>query len=470
NQLQSAAMGEGWSDFWAMAFTQRPGDLPMDAYPLGTYDLGQDNGPDKGIRRYPYSFDYSIDALNYGDYTNSREAHSAGEIWASALWDLNWILTDKYGYSPDLYNGGGGNNLTLKLVTEALKLQPSNPTFLNGRDAILAADFALTGGANQKEIWTAFARRGMGVSASDGGSVNALSVTAAFDTPYGDIIGNNAADARVTKNFSDTAASIEFNGDQDFFQIQVEAGKQYTFRTVSGTLNDTQLTLLDSDGSTVIKSNDDALPLHSSEILWTATATKTVYLKANAGPTHATDTGTYELQVFGSAAPVLGTSPTTAIYEANGPAVALDPTGFTVTDVDNVNFARGVLTFKITSNATNFDRLEIINNGTGTNQIGLDVNKITYGGVVIGVIQGSSTDKTVFLNGNATPAGVQELLRNITFRTVTGTPNTGRRSIQIQLNDGTGALSNVIVKNVGITLPSNSLASSDVDAVFAAGV
>lgn len=137
------------------------------------------------------------------------------------------------------------------------------------------------------------------------------------------------------------------------------------------------------------------LPLHSSEI-WTATATKTVYLKANAGtpPTPA------PMNCRSSVCrPRPRHIPHHGDYEANGPAVALDPTGFTVTDVDNVNFARGVLTFKITSNATNFDRLEIINSGTGTNQIGLHVYKITYGGVVIGVIQGSSTDKTVFLNG-----------------------------------------------------------------------
>lgn len=209
----------------------------------------------------PDSFDYSIDALNYGDYTNSREAHNAGEIWASALWDLNWILIDKYGYSSDLYYGGGGNNLTLKLVTEALKLQPSelHPPERSRRHPgrRLRPHGGCQPAGNLDRLRPP--RHGSS-SASDGGSVNALSVTAAFDTPYGDIIGNDAADARVTKNFSDTAASIEFNGDQDFFQIQVEAGKQYTFRTVSGTLNDTQLTLLDSDGSTVIKSNDDAPP------------------------------------------------------------------------------------------------------------------------------------------------------------------------------------------------------------------
>ena len=43
-------------------------------------------------------------------------------------------------------------------------------------------DSALTGGANELEIWTAFARRGMGQSAVDNGA-NSASVSAAFDVP-----------------------------------------------------------------------------------------------------------------------------------------------------------------------------------------------------------------------------------------------------------------------------------------------
>ena len=86
------------------------------------------------------------------------------------MWDLNWILIQKYGYSPSIAQGynpaipgqNGGNNLTMKLVMDALKLQPSNPSFTEARDAILAADRALDGGKNALEIWTAFARRGLG--------------------------------------------------------------------------------------------------------------------------------------------------------------------------------------------------------------------------------------------------------------------------------------------------------------------
>ncbi|MGH7179998.1 MAG: M36 family metallopeptidase, partial [Tepidisphaeraceae bacterium] len=79
-------------------------------------------------------------------------------------------------------SAGNGNVLALKLVMDALKLQPANPNFFQARDAILQADTNLTGGANQKEIWYAFARRGYGTSAV---SVNSTTITEAFDMPVG---------------------------------------------------------------------------------------------------------------------------------------------------------------------------------------------------------------------------------------------------------------------------------------------
>ncbi|MBW3600429.1 MAG: M36 family metallopeptidase, partial [Planctomycetes bacterium] len=181
---QSRAMGEGWSDWWSLMLTQKSGDGQNDAYPVGNYVLGlPPNGP--GIRNFPYSFDMAVNPLTYADITTLNQPHGAGEVWASALWDLNWLLINKHGYEPDVYNAasGKGNTLALQLVMDGLKLQPANPSMLDARNAILLADRNLTGGANQLEIWTAFARRGMGYSALDGGSANSLSVIEAFDLP-----------------------------------------------------------------------------------------------------------------------------------------------------------------------------------------------------------------------------------------------------------------------------------------------
>ena len=192
NAIQSGGMGEGWGDWWGLMLTQTAVDAQFDAFPVGTYVLDQPtNGP--GIRRFPYSFDMNVDPLTYDDFNGgfpNNEVHNAGEIWASALWDLNWFLINgdggslpALGFDADLYNGTGGNNLALQLVMDGLKLQPANPSFLDARDAILLADQSANGGANQLAIWTAFARRGMGFSADDGGSGSATTVVAAFDLP-----------------------------------------------------------------------------------------------------------------------------------------------------------------------------------------------------------------------------------------------------------------------------------------------
>jgi hypothetical protein len=57
-----------------------------------------------------------------------------------------------------------GNRRFLQFVTDGMKLDPTNPTPLTGRDAILAAAAAGGGTADDiVDIWAGFAARGMGV-------------------------------------------------------------------------------------------------------------------------------------------------------------------------------------------------------------------------------------------------------------------------------------------------------------------
>ena len=66
-----------------------------------------------------------------------------------------------------------------------MKLQPCSPGFVDGRDAILAADTALYGGAYNCIIWEAFAIRGLGYSASQGATSSKTDGVEAFDLPPG---------------------------------------------------------------------------------------------------------------------------------------------------------------------------------------------------------------------------------------------------------------------------------------------
>jgi autotransporter-associated beta strand protein len=216
NATQSGGMGEGWSDWWAITVTQKPTDTKDGAYPVGTYLIGQPP-TGGGIRRYPYSFNMSTDPLTFAHYNDdaAKQVHRTGEIWCSTLWDMNWLLIDKYGFDPNLYTGytptgpgSAGNKLALRLVMDGLKLQPANPSFIDARNAILSADVALTGGANQREIWTAFARRQLGFGAS---TANSGSGTVALATDLPPAMANPGVIAQSPVGVTNTAPStIDF--------------------------------------------------------------------------------------------------------------------------------------------------------------------------------------------------------------------------------------------------------------------
>jgi Fungalysin metallopeptidase (M36)/Fungalysin/Thermolysin Propeptide Motif len=183
-------MGEGWSDYLGLMLTQEPGDAATDARGTGTYLFGQAaNGP--GIRPAPYSTDFGVNSFTYSGISGVSIPHGVGFVWATMLWQMTWELIGDHGFNPDVYDDWttGGNNLALQLVIDGMKLQPCFPGFVDGRDAILAADDLLTGdgselsGANQCPIWSAFAIRGLGASADQGDSTSVQDGTQAFDLP-----------------------------------------------------------------------------------------------------------------------------------------------------------------------------------------------------------------------------------------------------------------------------------------------
>lgn len=173
------AMGEGWSDWFALMMQLKSGDVGTSPRTIGTFVAGQ-TASGSGIRTYPYSTDMSINPLTFADSnepipsdpSNTTYRYVIGEFWAATLWDLTWAYVDKYGFDSNIYTGTGGNNKVMQLVLDAIKLQPCNPSIVNGRDALIAADQATTGGHDYCLIWEVFARRGVGVNASSGSNNN----------------------------------------------------------------------------------------------------------------------------------------------------------------------------------------------------------------------------------------------------------------------------------------------------------
>lgn len=177
-------MGEGWSDYLGLILTMRFSDYAEQRRGIGTFVLNQPTDG-QGIRPAPYSTSFAVNNYTYGNLPQMAVPHGVGFVWATMLWDMTWDLIDIHGFSTDFVHGQGGNNIALRLVSEAMKLQPCSPGFIDGRDAILAADQALYDGANTPAIWLAFARRGLGYSASQGSSSSSNDGTEAFDLPPG---------------------------------------------------------------------------------------------------------------------------------------------------------------------------------------------------------------------------------------------------------------------------------------------
>ncbi len=168
--LQNAEqMGEGWSDFFGLMMTMLPSHTGATPRGIGTYATYQPT-TGGGIRPAPYTTNMAINPYTYSGVANPAisQPHGIGFIWCTMLWEVNWGMIGRYGFDNDLQNGNGGNNKTIQLVLLALKLQPCGPGFVDGRDALLAADTQLFGGANHDIIWIAFSKRGLGLNASQG--------------------------------------------------------------------------------------------------------------------------------------------------------------------------------------------------------------------------------------------------------------------------------------------------------------
>lgn len=189
---QSGAMGEGWSDYWAITLNNDGA--------VGEYSTGNPNG----IRRAPYTVPAATVHDSYADIgAGGFQVHRDGEVWAATLWDLRTQL---------------GAATTDLLVLNGMKFTPTRPSFLNARDGILQADQNLNGGANRCAIWTVFARHGMGVSAvgNDG-----TTHTAATNVP---------AECGGTCSFSisPTSASFAAAGGSQTVTVTTQAGCNWT--------------------------------------------------------------------------------------------------------------------------------------------------------------------------------------------------------------------------------------------------
>ena len=220
----AGAMGEAFGDFDALEVMNALHIAPVpgsDRYTEGAYVTGN---PYNGIRDFlagrPMGGQFpqpghnpDTDPLNYGDFgfdLTGPEVHADGEIWVAVQMDLRDLFLQRYpssGADQDIACVRGrlaasdcpGDRRWIQDYYDAMVLMPRRPTMIDARDAMLAADQARFGGANQDLLWQGFAMRGFGQFQSTV-DANDTDPVPDFSSP----LANNA-----TLNFSADSKSTE---------------------------------------------------------------------------------------------------------------------------------------------------------------------------------------------------------------------------------------------------------------------
>src|SRR5436189_4048233 len=174
-RYQAVSMDESWSDLDAVEYLNENGFVPTNGenpFSVGAYVTGNKT---VGIR------DYALDQnpLNYSDLgfdTPGPEVHADGEVWNGTNFDIRQALINKYNASFPAGDAAlqqrcadgvlpadqcPGNRRWIQIVYDAWLLMPPAVSMLDARDAYPAADVMRFGGANQTELWRAFAHRGL---------------------------------------------------------------------------------------------------------------------------------------------------------------------------------------------------------------------------------------------------------------------------------------------------------------------
>jgi extracellular elastinolytic metalloproteinase len=184
---QSGAMGEAWSDWYAMDYLFAQG---LDSGPVnvGFFANGSRSSEPFAatVRTEPmncrpgaatttdgaddcHRTDGTAGGYTYADFgriLGVPDVHADGEIWGQTLWQIRETI---------------GAPLARLLITEGMRLSPPEPSMLDERNAILAADRA-AGTNRSTQLWQVFASRGMGVFASTT-DANDTNPQADFHTP-----------------------------------------------------------------------------------------------------------------------------------------------------------------------------------------------------------------------------------------------------------------------------------------------
>jgi extracellular elastinolytic metalloproteinase len=190
---QAGAMNESHSDLFAMEYLYEYGFKPRGETPFvtGGYATGDAKA---GIRNY----DMSKSPLNYSNIAYDlvgQQVHADGEIWSATSYDVRQAMIDKYGLGTPAQQRAcadgqvpvdkcPGNRRWVQQAFDALLLNASGAvSYVDMRDATLAANEIRFGGQDVPILWNAFAQHGLGQGALSNGTNDADPIPS-FASPY----------------------------------------------------------------------------------------------------------------------------------------------------------------------------------------------------------------------------------------------------------------------------------------------
>lgn len=228
NSIQAGAMGEAWSDYYAMDYLVNQGFVKDTSNSGQVFEGIYLTG---GVPFRTMAIDCAVGATaqgcadlyggkggyTYGDFPSvagGPEVHSSGEVWAQTLWDIRKQF---------------GHTLADELITRAMSISADDPSYLDMRNAIIQADLVGYEGQHADALWKLFANRGMGYFA---GAISGDDAQPAedFKTPPPPYTPRKAISGTVTDSNGNPVegALVQVTGQGDQFADVTDAQGHYS--------------------------------------------------------------------------------------------------------------------------------------------------------------------------------------------------------------------------------------------------
>ena len=391
-------------------------------------------------------FGYIVDVNNPSNYQiilNQTGANaSATTAWATESITVSVDGDYKFVFVSGSWDATGGKALGAQLYIDDVKVTQANPTAGLTSDVLEkiaqkvtyqnSSDLSATNGVLNKTVT---------ITTSSGdstpvvhSSTKALNIQEVNDsvTLVSTVSNIYYTDTDGVDNFSNTTGKLT--------ATDIDSGTTFTYGIDGATSNGDgtaskvgtygTLTINSSTGEYTFVPNSNAINALASNV----TESFTFNVSDGSG---SSDSKVLTINIESvNDAPLLGGVVSSPTFTENGAATLIDKT-ITITDLEGTSYDSGYVSFKISQNVQVEDKLSILNVGG----ISLSGNNVTYGGVIIGVVDSTYNGQNgkelrVNLNSNAYSSQVQALARAIAFSNPTDDLSSNTRTIEIKVSDG----------------------------------